>query len=180
MRYAIVLMVAVMFLSSNGHGQTPVLLGEQFQVNTSTTDDQNKPFVASDSLGRFMVVWIDRDDDEVFGQRFDSDGSPAGGEFVISSSSFIFRKNPVVDALDNGDFVVVWTGEDVFYPDNDYESIQGRRYDSLGNSLGLQFQINTYSTGEQGFRAFLGMVRVDLLWSGLVPDPSVHQIKGLS
>ena len=49
----------------------------------------------------------------------------------------------------DGDFVVVW--EDDFNDrDGSGSAIFGQRYDASGNRLGSEFQVNTYTTGNQG------------------------------
>ena len=53
---------------------TGAALGPEFLVNTYTTADQSRPGVASDSAGRFVVVWRSDGQDGsgggVFGQRY--------------------------------------------------------------------------------------------------------------
>ena len=63
-------------------------LGDEFQVNTYTTDDQVLPAVTVDTDGDFVVVWSsdgsggsDSDSWSVQGKRFDSAGAPLGEEF---------------------------------------------------------------------------------------------------
>jgi hypothetical protein len=64
-------------------------VGIEFRVNSYTTADQTTPAVASDSGGNFFVVWesISQDGSNwgVFGQRFDSGGTPLGSEFRVNS-----------------------------------------------------------------------------------------------
>jgi hypothetical protein len=49
-------------------------LGGEFRVNTDTLQEEKRPAVASDTLGRFVVAWqVDTDGDygsELFGQRY--------------------------------------------------------------------------------------------------------------
>ena len=64
-------------------------LGEEFRVNSYTTETQYRPAVASHLDGSFVVVWNSRDQDGsdwgVFAQRYDADGDPLGGEFQVNS-----------------------------------------------------------------------------------------------
>ena len=56
-------------------------LGDEFQVNTYTTFFQDRPGLAVNANGDFVVAWRsyhDGDGTGVFGQRFGSDGSPVG------------------------------------------------------------------------------------------------------
>jgi hypothetical protein len=132
-------------------------LGGEFQVNTYTPFRQYNPAVASDPSGAFMVVWRsgdffggnqDGDGFGVFGQRFDSDGSPAGTEFQINSYTPFSQDFPAVSSDAAGNFVVVWTST---FQDGSAEGVFGQRFDSSGAPLGTEFQINTYTNGFETF-----------------------------
>ena len=62
-----------------------VATGDEFQVNTFTTESQDRPFVASDPAGNFVVVWDSDGQDGsgkgIVGQRFDAAGARRGAEF---------------------------------------------------------------------------------------------------
>ena len=79
------------------------------------------------------------------GRRFDSAGTPVGGEFQVNSYIMGDQSNPAVAADADGDFVVVWNNDD----SSGSASIQGQRFDSLGTPVGDKFQVNTYTTGTQ-------------------------------
>lgn len=66
---------------------TGAALGGEFQVNTSTTDNQYSPSVAADTKGNFVVVWTgpDQSANGVFGQRFDAGGVRRGNEFQVNT-----------------------------------------------------------------------------------------------
>ena len=122
--------------------------GGEFQVNTYTTGFQSFPAIASDRNGGFVVVWEsngqDGDQGGIFGQRYDSSGSKVGPEFAVNSSSTGSQQNPSIAMAKSGRFVVTWElyqflSSDVF----------ARRFASDGTPLGDDFQVNTYTTGEQ-------------------------------
>ena len=48
--------------------------------------------------------------------------------------------------LADGGFLVTWASQD---QDGDKKGVFGQRYDSSGNTVGSEFQINTYTTGDQ-------------------------------
>jgi hypothetical protein len=97
-------------------------IGSAFQVNTYTPDFQGVAdrspgvLVASAAGGDFTVVWSDwrqdGDDNGVFGQRFDSAGSPSGTEFQVNSFTAGDQSGNynglAAAAAANGDFVVAW------------------------------------------------------------------------
>ena len=66
-------------------------VGSEFQVNTETALSQAafRRAVAADANGNFVVVWSSSNQDGsglgVFGQRYDNQGKPRGGEFQINA-----------------------------------------------------------------------------------------------
>lgn len=79
--------------------------GFGFQVNTTAEGDQRDPDVAVLSNGRFVVIW--EDGQAVRGQIFNADGTPFGGEILITNGP-ANDGNPSVVALSTGGFFVVW------------------------------------------------------------------------
>jgi hypothetical protein len=89
-------------------------LGPEFRVNTFTTGLQEIPIVAVDASGNFVVVWDSGGQDGssvgVFGQRYDSSGSPLGLEFRANTTTANEQSAASVAANAAGSFVVVWNG----------------------------------------------------------------------
>jgi hypothetical protein len=135
--------------------------GDDFQVNTYTTDLQYGASVTAASKGSFVVVWTsypyggvggqDGSGGGTFGQRFDKFGAPVGPEFQVNTYTTGTQGQAQVDARPNGDFVVVWRS---FHQDGDSAGIFGQRYDKLGTAQGGEFQINSYTTGNQSLASF--------------------------
>lgn len=124
--------------------------GGQFQVNSYTTGAQRYPAAATDGQGRVVVVWDRGDGSNVSGRRFAATGAPVGAEFVISQNPVGFQSNPryEVAADGAGRFVAAWSSYDS--PGNDTGlSIQARRYAANGTPAAGQFQVNTFTTGDQ-------------------------------
>jgi len=123
-------------------------LGSAFLVNTSTTSDQERPSVAADAAGNFIVVWSsygqDGSSEGVFGQRYLGSGTPLGPEFRVNSSTGGPQDQPSVAADAAGNFVVAWAGND-----GSTFGIFGQRYASSGAPLGSEFRVNTYTTNIQ-------------------------------
>ena len=131
-------------------------LGGEFQVNTYTTNYQVGAAVAADADGDFVVVWAsegssgtDTDSWSVQGQLFDADGTPVGGEFQVNSYTTSSQSEPAVAADADGDFVVVWQSDGSYGMDTSLKSIQAQRFDATGTPEGPQFQVNSYTTGNQ-------------------------------
>ncbi|MBI3448163.1 MAG: hypothetical protein HY049_04495 [Acidobacteria bacterium] len=91
---------------------TGAALGTEFQANTFTTGNQNSASVGIDPFGEFTVAWQsygqDGDGFGIVGRHFSSSGAPAGGEFLVNSSTTGYQTQPEVAMDPQGDFVVVW------------------------------------------------------------------------
>jgi hypothetical protein len=125
-------------------------VGAEFQVNTYTTGAQAFPALACAGSGDFVVVWRsmlqDGDAGGIFAQRYDSGGAELGTEFQVNTHTTGSQDNPGVGADAAGNFVVVWTSVG---QDGDLGGVFGQRFASSGGPQGTEFQINTYTTGNQ-------------------------------
>jgi hypothetical protein len=135
-------------------------LGTEFQANTYTRGSQANPAIASDPSGNFVVVWQssnysgpdqDGDGSGVFGQRFDAGGLPLGTEFQANTFTTDDQTSPSVTSDAAGNFVVAWSSGRYYGPsqDGDARGVFARRFASSGAPLGTEFQVNTYTTGDQ-------------------------------
>ncbi|APZ93269.1 PKD domain-containing protein [Fuerstiella marisgermanici] len=125
-------------------------LGGEFQVNTTTISGQYNPTVAMDNAGGFIIAWSSRFQDGdgwgVFGQRYDSNGIAAGGEFQINTTTASNQFSPSVDVDSSGNFVVAWES---YTQDGSGNGVYARRYTAAGSPIGAEFQVNTYTTSNQ-------------------------------
>ena len=124
--------------------------GGEFQVNSFTTSDQRSPAVATDGSGNFVVVWISYGQDGnglgVFGQRFSSSGTPLGSEFQVEQ----LHDRAAVRALGgSGCRRRLRRGLAEPGQDGDGWGVFGQRFSSPGAPQGLEFQVNSYTTGDQ-------------------------------
>jgi cysteine-rich repeat protein len=119
--------------------------GAPFQVNVSVAAPYPGPTVALDGAGDFVVTWIGLDGGGrgIFARRYDSGGTPQGGEFLVNTTTTNEQITPRVAADGAGDFVIVWDGitgnEDIF----------GRAFTSTGAPVGGEFQVNVVSAFTQ-------------------------------
>ncbi len=124
--------------------------GSEFQVNSYTTGFQTFPSVSSDAGGNFVVVWNSLGQDGssygVFGQRFNDSGLPQGSEFQVNSYTTGLQTFPSVSSDAGGNFVVAWQSSD---QDGSSYGIFGQRFNASGLPQGSEFQINSYTTGQQ-------------------------------
>ena len=120
----------------------------EFQVNTHTTWDQKDAAIAMDANGNFLVVWSSYSQDGgsggIFGQRFNATGGPLGSEFQINTTTSGNQASPTAAMDAAGNFVVVWQG-----PGIRDEDIFAQRFDPNGLSVGVEFQVNSYTESQQ-------------------------------
>ncbi|MFO1432156.1 MAG: hypothetical protein U1F76_18760 [Candidatus Competibacteraceae bacterium] len=120
--------------------------GTEFQINTYTDKAQDQPAVAMDAAGNFVVTWRsdgqDGSDGGIYARRYDAAGVPQGTEFQVNTITAETQLTPAVDMDRNGGFVIVWTS---YAQDNVY----AQRYNPTGVPQGSEFQVNTYTPGEQ-------------------------------
>lgn len=127
--------------------QTLYRVGGYFRANNYTANTQAGSSTTGLSDGGFVVTWTsnfgqDGDDQGVYGQRYDSDGNKVGNEFRINTYTTRDQSSPSVASLSDGGFVVTWESSN---QDSDNSGgIYGQRYDSNGNTVGNEFQVNTY------------------------------------
>jgi hypothetical protein len=134
------------------------------------------PSVASDAVGRFVVVWAawpspngDTSGYGIVGQRYDAMGARQGGEFSVNSTTTGYQGRPAVASDASGNFVVVWHSRAVGGPWNPSPfDVFGQRYDSAGAAVGAEFRVNSYTTGDQSAPAVASHADGSFLvaWSG--------------
>lgn len=132
---------------------TPV--GNEFLVNTYTTNSQTNPSVAIDESGNFIVVWEswyqDGSDRGVYAQRFDNNGNKVGGEFLVNSTTLYGQSRPVVKYFNDRKFIIVWESwrQDVTTVGG--YGVFAKIFNPDGTTAVNEFQINTYTADYQWY-----------------------------
>lgn len=136
-------------------------VGSEFEISTSSyPGNKEKPSVAGDFAGNFVVVWEhQRNDDqypgspeEIVGRRYDSSGPLDTTEFKVNSASPHRHENPSVTRDGNSSFVVVWQRE---YPESNSDvndsppGIFAQRFDAQGAKSGPELVVSTFH-GQDG------------------------------
>jgi hypothetical protein len=152
--FARILFVSAACLVGSAHAQVQPI-DAQFEVNTFTTAGQRNAEVAVGPGGGFVIVW-DSDDStgdpgstSVAARLYDADGAPQGAQFQANTYTTSFQGAPQVAFAPNGDFVVAWSSLGSSDTDTAGASVQAQRYDATGAPIGTEFQVNTYTTGDQ-------------------------------
>lgn len=98
-----------------------------------------------DHQGNFTIAWMDSLQDGslsgVYAQRYDASANRVGGEFRGNSTTYYTQYQPAIDYDGLGSFVIVWTNVSL---DSRVADIYGQRFDSAGEMVGGEFQVNTY------------------------------------
>ncbi|WP_245481456.1 VCBS domain-containing protein [Bradyrhizobium sp. LVM 105] len=117
-------------------------IGGEFRVNTATAGSQSSPYVVGLEGGGFVVSWTTGSDNgaTIHLQRFDSSGSPAGGEVSLAG----YGENATLAALSNGGFVISYVTSDA-----SASGTYGIVYDSSGVPTSGPFLINTTTASQQ-------------------------------
>ncbi|QQS12954.1 MAG: calcium-binding protein [Rhodospirillales bacterium] len=87
--------------------------GAGFAVNTTVAGAQGYPAVSALEDGGWVAVWRDATGryDNAYGQIFNADGTPRGGEFLLGAAPAPRGGNvdPAVVGLADGNFVAAWS-----------------------------------------------------------------------
>ncbi len=125
-------------------------LSAEFQVNQYTTGNQGGPRIAMNPAGDFIVVWTsefqDAQSGSIMARRYDNAGAPLGAEFRVNTTEANFQYGADVALDPAGKAIVVWQSNE---QDGSDMGIYGQRFDASGNTLGPEFNVNTFTTGDQ-------------------------------
>jgi hypothetical protein len=124
--------------------------GNEFMVNTHTTDLQVEARIASDSDGDFVVTWNsdyqDGDLEGIYAQRYNASGVAQGAEFKVNTTTSNDQRSPSIAMDSDGDFVIVWSSQ---AQDGDGRGIYAQRFNKSGVAQGSEFLVNTTTSNSQ-------------------------------
>jgi serralysin len=167
------------------HGQrfaadgTPV--GGEFRANSETSDDQKFAFVTPFPDGGFLAVWESTSQDGsgagVYAQRYAADGSAVGAEFHVNTTTSDAQQDASATAFDDGSFVVTWQS---FDQDGSSYGVYGQRFAADATPVGAEFQVNTFTSGQQSYAWVSPLADGGFLvsWSSDGQDGSGHGVYG--
>lgn len=121
---------------------------KDFQVTDAINDSEPEdPKIAIGPDGSFIIAWDDHRREkeigyyaleDVYAQRFNSNGVPQGKNFQVNDDVGIYEHcSPDVVIGPEGQSLIVWMDER-----NGQADIYAQRYDESGNKIGVNFQVN--------------------------------------
>lgn len=125
-------------------------IGKEFQVNTNSKYDQNKPAVALNSRGNCVIVWAttkpDNDLQDIYCVVYDTKGNKIGGEILVNTTTIKSQNCPDIAMDAKGNFVITWHSWD---EDGSDRGVYAQKFRYDGVKIGPQFLVNTYTKFSQ-------------------------------
>lgn len=126
-------------------------VGEEQQVNTTTTGRQTGASTTLLAEGGWLVTWTSwnavGDDSEIYQQRYDADGATVGGETRVNTHVTSWQSDPLVTSRADGGWVVAWISNN---QDGSGTGMYQQVYDADGNTVGGESLVNSNTSGDQG------------------------------
>ena len=124
----------------------------EFQVNTTTSGNQQEPAVGMDDNGNFVVAWAsyNQDGDEygIYARVYNSSGTAQTSEFLVNSTTSNSQNFPSVAVNREGNFVIAWTS---YGTDGNRDGVYLQAYRADGSTWGGQTRVNIRTTDFQQF-----------------------------
>jgi len=156
-------------------------MGEEFRINSYTTNKQDDSHVAALANGGFVVTWTSNGQDGsvggIYGQRYDAAGNKTGGEFQVNTFTDFLQTYSSVTALSNGGFVVTWSS---YNQGSNNMDVYAQRYDAAGLKAGGEFLVNT-TTADTEYTSHVAALDNGgfvISWTALAQDGSGFGIFG--
>lgn len=134
-------------------------IGNEFLVNSVTTDGQIAPITAPLSGGRFIIVWTgsvlpgalnntNYANADIRAQIFNADGTPSGSEFVVNTTASGAQFAPAITQLTDGNILIAWQdgiGSVASPASTPAAVIRAQEFTDSGAAVGGEFQIGSGS-----------------------------------
>ncbi|ERS07456.1 hypothetical protein Q668_21350 [Alcanivorax sp. PN-3] len=136
-------------------------------VNQVVSGTQEKPVLAMDHRGRFVVAWQDDKDGngyyQILARGFLSDGQEWLPEFTANSKASGQQLAPALAMGPEGNFTVLWEDDN---DGNGYFQIYARTFRADGSEKTSDFTVNSDATGQQfePVAAMAGNDRIVTAW----------------
>jgi hypothetical protein len=157
-----------------------VKVGGEVLVNTATTDNQEKPVIATNATGRSIVAWSSFTNlssaYDIRARIFDQN-LPQGNEILVNTTTLNSQSNPSAAIRPNGEFVIAW---DSWNQDGGDRGVYAQRFDAGGNKVGSEFKANTttaYSQAKPRVKYFSDGKFI-IIWESFKQDGSGYGMFG--
>lgn len=114
-------------------------------ANTTDITVSTWPVVAYKDSSELIILWSAPAGNNIYGQRFDTDGNKIGPELILDESPFQAHR-PSVAFYDDGRMVVAWQADE----SDGSSNVWAREYESDGLPSGLPFCVNRHTENDQG------------------------------
>lgn len=156
-------------------GGVALKLGAETLVNSASTTAQQTSdrSVATSPDGQSIVTWASQNQDGsgwgVYARQYDENGLPLSNEFRVNTTTAGDQLEPSVAVDIAGNFTIVWTS-----PDASGTGIFAQQYDIFGTPLGLEYQVNVTTAGNQTAPSvgMDGLGNVLVSWTSAAQDGS--------
>ncbi|MEM6889965.1 MAG: M10 family metallopeptidase C-terminal domain-containing protein [Pseudomonadota bacterium] len=124
-------------------------VGDKFVINDGVAGNQTDPAVSALDGSGYVVTWTGTDSSYkgIFVRAFDSDGTARGASVQANTTTLYDQKDSDVTGLEDGGFVVTWTG----YGDHSGSGlgIYMQKFDASGTKVGSEVLVNEETNGGQ-------------------------------
>jgi flagellin-like hook-associated protein FlgL len=119
--------------------------GDEFLVNTSTSNAQNNPSITGLPDGGYVATWMSNHtgDANIYKQQYDKTGAAVGSEMLVSSVPGT-QHTPSISGLQNGGYAITWRSDQ-----NGTNDVYLRIYGADGNPVTAEAIVNDVQTGNQ-------------------------------
>ena len=146
--FALVVAAGVL-LATGPVAADPGPVGSEFRVSDDTPGHSFLGDLTMSSSGEFVVTWTAYGSGrDVFARRFDAAAQPLGSGFQVNTHTTGDQLFSGIAAAAAGNFIVVWT--DFSGQDGSSDGVYAQRFTNAGVPVGTEFQVNTYTTSDQG------------------------------
>ncbi|GAB1584220.1 hypothetical protein PPNSA23_41630 [Phyllobacterium phragmitis] len=135
-------------------------VGPETWVNTYTANDQSAPSITGLESGGWVVSWQSQIQDGsgygIYQKEYDSNGEPvepghthiAVDDQQVNTYTMNDQSNSSITVLKDGGWIVTWQSQG---EDTNGLGIYQQRYDSGGNTVGIETRVNTYIISNQQY-----------------------------
>jgi hypothetical protein len=152
--------------------------GAEFRVNDFVTSAQEKPAVAMDGNGDFVIAWTGNGADGygIYAKKYNANGGIIASDFRVDSGT-MQGMDPAVAADSSGNFIVSWH---TWLLDGDGNGIGAKIFGSNGQPKTQEFIVNTNTSSfqEAAAAAVDGSGQFIITWDSFLQDGDSRGIYG--